>query len=59
MKKDYTAQENSVMAKQCKDFMNITYGKSVSKEVEESHRFITQKQFKETVDSSTLIDYEI
>lgn len=35
MKKQFTAEDKLVLAKQAKDFMNIIYGKSVTKEIEE------------------------
>jgi len=43
LKKNYTAQKNDVMARQSKDFMNIVYGKTVTKEIEESMKFVTDK----------------
>lgn len=46
LKKEYTASGGTTKAKQCKDFMNITYGKTVTKEIEDSFWFITLKEFK-------------
>lgn len=45
IRKTHRQKGEEVPAKLIKDFMNIVYGKSVSKEVEEGHRFVSEKRF--------------
>lgn len=59
LKKEHTAKGEDVFAKLIKSFMNIVYGKTVSKEIEEGHRFVSEKRFQDVVNAQTILDYEI